>query len=38
MTYPFPNFNGWESIRNFIPHFTGQLLHIHAGIDFKLCL
>ena len=31
ITYPFPNFNGctndvWESISNFIPHFTGHVI------------
>ena len=36
--YQFPNFNGgtvevWEWINNFIPHFTGHV--IHAGIKVK---
>ena len=31
IVYPFPNFNGstveiWESIGNFIPHFTGHVI------------
>ena len=31
ITYAFPNFNGcavevWEWIRNFIPHFTGNVI------------
>ena len=31
ITYPFPNFNGttfkvWESISDFIPHFTGHVI------------
>ena len=37
ITYPFPNFNGatvevFELIGDFIPHFTGIWLLIHAGI------
>ena len=35
--YPIPNFNSttvevWELINNFIPHFTGMWLIIHAGV------
>ena len=37
MTYPFQNFNGatvevLEWISDFIPHFAGHVLLIHAGI------
>ena len=42
ITHPFPNFNGctvevWESISNFIPHFTGHVItYIHAEIKAML--
>ena len=42
ITYPFPNFNGavvevWEIIRNFISHFAGYVIAIHAGIKLNPC-
>ena len=40
--FPIPNFNGttvevWEWINNFIMHFTGMWLFIHANIKVKPC-
>ena len=37
ITSPFPSLNGeavevWEGITNFISHFTGMWLFIHAGV------
>ena len=41
ITYPFPNFNGWdievwEWINNFIPHFTGPVADYLSMVGLKL--
>ena len=42
VTYPFPNFNGcavevWEWIRNFTPHFTGQVITDPCWVKMTPC-